>query len=146
MPPSRVPQTGVELVFPAGRRSLSGRRGHPEQIGEAFGVPRRLDLDVVVEVDVHVPPSAVVPGPDLAGPGPQGPVGVAADVEFFVAVQPDVGEVGGLVFEEGPLPGGIGDDEGDAVFFQQPFRGRLGEAGVPDFEGVPEGRLGSLSR
>src|SRR5213595_2083310 len=41
--------------------SLSCRRGHAEQVCQGFRVARCLDLDVVVEVDVHVTRAAVVP-------------------------------------------------------------------------------------
>ena len=100
-------------------------------VRQARRVVRRVDLDVVVEVAIHVAPGprrrrprrgqarildlrAAPPRVDARRPAVERGVAVAAGIELLVAVQAQVDEVGGQVLEQGPAAGGVGDDEGDA--------------------------------
>ena len=77
-----------------------------------------MHLDVVVEVDDDVA-ALVPPGRDPRRPDVQRLVGVPADVELLVSVQPDVAEVGRRLEDERPLPRRVGGDDRDVVLAQQ---------------------------
>ena len=93
---------------------------------------RRPHLDIVVEIDKHIPFVAgrgfghtiQVRGRAAGGPGfgalrPVGDGGfiVTAGVEFFRAVQADLDEIGGYIGQAWPSLG-IGADEGYLVVTQ----------------------------
>ena len=57
-------------------------------------------------------------------------VAITAGVEFLVAMQAQIDEVGRQVLEQRPAVGCVGDDERDTVATQQRDELRVGEASV----------------
>ena len=117
-----------------GVRVDSGR--HAEAACQPRGVVRRVHLDVVVEIAEDVAArqglsrftrgeagigrlAAASPAVYPPRPVVERRVTVAARVQLDVAVQAQIDEVGGEVFEQRPASGGVGDDQRDSVPMQQ---------------------------
>jgi len=121
---------------------------------EAVRVEGRTYLDVVVEIAINVASAASrraagdalrvgglaaeLPAAYAIGPAIQRRIGVAAGIELLVAVQPQVQEVRGDVFEVGPLAGGIRHHQRDAMAAQLRDEFSGGETGMTNFDGVPQ--------
>jgi len=112
-----------------------------------------VHLHVVVEVTVHVAAGAsrglpggrqarprhlppATPRVDPLRPVVEGPIVVPARIQFLVAVQPHVHEVGGEVLQQRPAPRRVGDDQRNPVAAQEADEGLVHEARVPDLHRV----------
>src|SRR6185437_8782202 len=118
------------LVLPSVR--FTDLRSDTQPAGQVRSIKRSVDLRVVVKVAidvsrgdrwlavrdhnpgiVHLP--SMPPRFDASRPVVESPGAVAARIQFFVAVQPDVDKASGHVFQKRPAPGRVGDDKGDPV-------------------------------
>ena len=159
--PPELSERGVRQIRLTQRRVRSVRRPtcrlSTDPLGERDRVERGVHLDVVVEVDEHVPRRPVgrrrhrvlahrrparEPLPHPLRPPVERIGRIAADVELGVAVQADVDEAGGHVLEVRELPGRVGHDERDVVRAQQRDERRVPEALVADLHGVPQRTVG----
>ena len=101
---------------------------------EGHCIERCMHFGVIVEIDKYIPmicaerradaggiswSSALRPGANFASPSTERLIGIATHVEFLISVQPNVDEVRGRVFHEGPFSCGISNDEADLVSPQQ---------------------------
>ena len=119
--------------------SLLTRLGRADPLQQADGVERCSDLDVVVEVHVHVE-TGCQPRHASAGPLVQGMRGVPAHIELLGAVQAHVHEIRRHVPKRREPAGAVGDDHRDVVVAEQiEERARL-EAGCRTSKAWRRGR------
>ena len=90
------------------------RRGDAEPLGQPAGVIRSVRVPVVVEVDMHLRHAGHLgPVGHPTCPPVDALIGIAADVELLVAVQPDIHQLGCHLVHPGEAARGVRHDQGD---------------------------------